>query len=282
MGTVLVLHPDPRTRALLVDSLEPTYQLETAEDWMDLERILQSMTPLGCILDIFHLDRASALPTLRKLRREHPSPALIACSDFTGREMELYHLGRLNVDGVIRLEEELPARQILGVVDRAMVSALASMVLRSVVGGYPPMVQDAVRWAIEHSELRPQVSDLAAALALSHRSLARVLKVAEVAPPSTLLLWGRLIQASYLLARPRETVESVAYRLAYSTPGALRKALKRHVGCSPTSLLQRGGLAWTLEVFKRRGLAREKPRRSRWASSRRSKWRLSPHARTPR
>jgi AraC-like DNA-binding protein len=192
--------------------------------------------------------------------------------------MELYRLGRIKVDGVIRLEDDLSSRQILGVVDRAMMAALASMVLRSVAKDRSPLVQECIRWAIEHAESRRQVSDLAAALALSHRSLTRELKAAGVAPARTLLLWGRLIQASYLLARPRETVESVAFRLAYSTAGALRKALKRHVGCSPTSLLKRGGLAWTLEVFQREGLSREQHRRSRWASSRSARWRISPNA----
>ena len=265
-----------------MDALEPPYHLETVRDWKELERLIRLRAPLGCILDIFPLDPVSILRALRKLRRDHPSPALIACSDFTGREMELYHLGRLNVDGVIRLEEELPARRILGIVDRAMVAALASMVLRSVEDQHPPLVREAVRWAIEHAEHRPQVSDLAAALALSPRSLARELKTAGVAPPSSLLLWGRLIQASYLLAGPHETVESVAFRLAYSTAGALRKALKRHVGCSPTALLKRGGLALTLEAFERTGLPREKPRRSRWASTGSSTWRSSPHTRMPR
>jgi AraC-like DNA-binding protein len=75
-------------------------------------------------------------------------------------------------------------------------------------------------------------------------------------PPRDLLVWGRLIRASHLLEQPNRTVESVAYQLGYATGGALRKALKRHVGCSPSTLLRRGGLAWTLEVFQRDGLRR--------------------------
>jgi AraC-like DNA-binding protein len=84
-----------------------------------------------------------------------------------------------------------------------------------------------------------------------------------------------LIQASYFLARPKETVESVAYRLEYSTAGALRKALKRHVGCSPTSLVQEGGLALTLDVFKRNGLGRDTDKRPRWATARSPGWRTT-------
>jgi AraC-like DNA-binding protein len=275
---LLVLHPDPRTRAILAGALEPEYELRSVRTWKELERVLRAKDPLGCILDIFNLSRVSALPALRKLRKEHPCLALIACADFSGREMELYRLGRISVDGVVRLEDEPSSRQILEVVDRAMVVTLASMVLRSAAPDQSPLVQECVRWAIEQAGARPQVSDLAAALALSPRSLARELKAAGVAPARTLLLWGRMIQASYLLSRSRVTVESVAFRLAYSSAGALRKALTRHVGCSPTSLLGRGGLAWTLEVFRREGLSREQHRKSRWASPRSPRWRPSPSA----
>ena len=148
MSTLLLLHPDPRTRAMLAGALEPTYQLETVLSWKELERVLRSRAPLGCILDIFNLSRVSTLPALRKLRKEHPGPALIACADFSGREMELYRLGRINVDGVIRLEDDLSSREILEVVDRATMAALAGMVLRSVAPDHSPVVQECIRWAI--------------------------------------------------------------------------------------------------------------------------------------
>jgi transcriptional regulator GlxA family with amidase domain len=115
------------------------------------------------------------------------------------------------------------------------------------------LAQDAVRWAIEHAESRPQVSELAAALAMSPRALLREMKALNLGSPRALLLWARLIRASHLLERPSETVESVAFRLGYSTGGALGKALKRHVGYSPSELLRQGGLAWTLDVFQTNG-----------------------------
>jgi AraC-like DNA-binding protein len=168
--------------------------------------------------------------------------------------MDLYHLGRLNVDGVIRMESQPSSRDILTVVDGAIAASLATLVILQAARDLPPMVQEAIRWAIEHAEDRPQVSELAAALALSPRVLSRETRALSLASPRALLLWGRLIRASHLLERPSETVESVAFHLGYATGGALGKALKRHVGSSPTNLLERGGLSWTLKVFRRQGL----------------------------
>ena len=97
----------------------------------------------------------------------------------------------------------------------------------------------------------------------------------DLAPPRSLLLWGRLIRASHLLESSSQTVESVAFHLGYATGGTLSKALKRHVGCSPTELLRRGGLAWTLEVFRKKGFRKEGTGRERWANAGTPRWRMS-------
>lgn len=168
--------------------------------------------------------------------------------------MELYHLGKGGVGGIIQLEENPSARDILRVVDRALATSLAEVVIHTVARDLPPLGQEAIRWTIEKAEARPKVEDLAVGLGLSPGAFRRELRALNLAPPRSLLLWGRLIQATYLLERPYETVENVAFRLGYATGGALRKALKRHVKCSPTTLMKRGGLAWTLEAFQRNGL----------------------------
>ncbi|MGW8265250.1 MAG: helix-turn-helix domain-containing protein, partial [Longimicrobiales bacterium] len=130
------------------------------------------------------------------------------------------------------------------------------------------------------AESRPKVPDLASALGLKPRTLLRGLRALGLAPPRTLLLWGRMVQASHLLERPHGTVENVAFRLGYATAGALRKALKQHVGCTPTTLQRRGGLAWTLGVFRRNGLRRVEESKKRWTHMGSSRWRTL--SRTPR
>lgn len=180
--------------------------------------------------------------------------ALVVASDFSEKEMDLYHLGRLSVDGVIRLEDQPDRRAIRNAVNRAIASALAGRVIAAARNTLPPLGQEILRWSIEHAEARPQVSELAAALAMSPRVLRREMSDRGLPNPRAFLLWGRLVRAIDLLERPGETVEGVALQLGYATGGALRKALRRHTGMSPTALLAKGGLGWTLKMFLRDGL----------------------------
>ncbi len=279
MPELLLLQPDARSRARLREALGGAFSLRSVANWREVERRARRGDPLGCILDVFAPSEGVPIPTLRKFARKHPSVALIVCSDFSDREMELYHLGRVSVHGVLRLEENPAHRRIRTVVEEALAASLAEMVVRSAARDLPPLAQEALRWAIEHAAARPQVSDLAAALALSPRALHRESRTMNLAPPRTLLLWGRLIHATHLLERRRGSVEGVAFGLGYATGGALRKALKRHVGCSPTTLLRRGGLAWTLEEFQRKGLHRGRGEGERWANAGSPRWRIAPHAR---
>jgi AraC-like DNA-binding protein len=213
-------------------------------------RYLTRAKPQACILDVFDPRPGVSFDLLRRLRFDHPNVALVVAADFTGREMELYNLGRLGIDGVIRLEKALRPREILAVVNRAINASLANRFILDAAADLPPLAQEAFRWAIEHADSRPQVSELANALSLSPGALARELRASRLGSPRTLLLWGRLIQASNLLERPGETVESVAFHLGYSTGGALGRALKRHTGCSPSGLLERGGFTWVMDAFK--------------------------------
>ncbi len=242
-----------------------------------MRRHLRQREPLACILDIFNSGAPIPLAALRDLRHRHPTIAILVASDFRGREMDLYLIGRLKVDGVIRLEELPGARAIREAMENAVAASVASMVLDGPGAGLPPLAAEALRWAIEHADRKPQVSDLAAALALEPRTLLRELRAEGVGPPRTVLLWGRLLWASYLLERSHETVESVAFRLGYASGGGLGKALKQFVGCSPRALAERGGLSWTLEVFQRKGLRRSGGRRKRterWPNARTSRQRL--------
>ena len=265
MDDIFLLQSDQRAITALMGALDPPHRTRLLGSLAELELRLQGPQPKACILSFSDSPSSSSLNSLRRLRSRHPTVALVVASDFRGREMELYHLGRLSVDGVIRMEAEPSPRDILAVVDGAIARSLSTLVILKAAPDLPPLAQEAIRWTIEHAEARPQVSELAAALAMTPRVLLREMTGMNLVSPRSLLLWGRLIWASYLLERPSETVESVAFHLGYATGGALGKALKRHVGCSPTHLLERGGLAWTLDIFQRTGFRQAMEERHRWA-----------------
>jgi AraC-like DNA-binding protein len=279
LAEILILQADPWASAILAGALESRYRCRRIAALKEIDTRLPHGGPRGCIVDLFDPAPPLLLTALRRLRRQYPSLALLVAGDFSGREMDLYHLGRVSVDGVIRLEENPTGRRILAVVDEAVAARLAEMVVQAVAQDLPPLAQEAIQWAIESAESRPRVSDLGAALGLRPRTLLRGLRAAGLAPPRTLLLWGRLIQASHLLERPPGTVENVAFRLGYATAGTLRKAPKHHVGCGPTNLQHRGGLAWTLGIFRKKGLRRVGESRKRWTNAGKSRWRTL--SRTP-
>ena len=254
MDDIFLLQSDQRSGATLAAALEPRYRVRILTSLRDLEVLLRTSRPRACLLDVFHSARSVTLATLRRFRGRNPSMALVIASDFSGKEMDLYRLGRLNVDGVIRLEDRPDRRQIRRAVERAIVSSLATRVIATTQETVPPMAQEIIRWSIEHAEARPQVSDLASALAMSPRVLRKEMKTLDLPSPRAFLLWGRLVRAIDLLERPNETVEGVALRLGYATGGALRKAFRRHTGMSPTAVLAKGGLDWTLKTFLRNGL----------------------------
>ena len=256
MDDIYILPSDHRAAAVLRPALDPPYRVRTLDEFSELQKSLTHAKPQACILDIFHPRPGVSLDILRRLRHDHPGVALVVAADFAGREMELYSLGRLGIDGVIRLEEALRPREILAVVNRAINASLANRFILEAAADLSPLAQKAFRWAIEHADSRPQVSELVNALSISHRALVRELRVLGLGSPRTLLLWGRLIRGSHLLGRPGETVESAAFHLGYSTGGALGRALKRHTGCSPSELLERGGLKWVVETFKKQGVGR--------------------------
>ncbi|MGW8264853.1 MAG: hypothetical protein ACWGSQ_00700, partial [Longimicrobiales bacterium] len=149
MAEILILNANSRAAAILVGALESRYTCGRISALGEMEALLPRGGPRGCILGLFDPGLAFPLTALRRLRQQHPSLALLVAGDFSGREMDLYHLGRVSVDGVIRFEENPAPRQILALVDGALATRLAEVVVQTVAQDLPPLVQEALRWAVE-------------------------------------------------------------------------------------------------------------------------------------
>ncbi len=133
MEHILLLQPDPRASAILTGALHPLYRIKRVKDIKELERLLRRTAPQVCVLDAFDSRPPIPLSALRRLRRKHPAVALVVASDFSGREIELYHLGRMSVDGVIRMEEAPPPRDMRAILDDNVVSSRACFVVDAVI-----------------------------------------------------------------------------------------------------------------------------------------------------
>ncbi len=276
MSELVLLEPRPRSLVRVASALEGVHPLARVRTFTGLERRLRRRAVAGCILDVFDPDVPISPPVLRQIRRRHPAVAIVVYSDFTSREMELYHLGLMEVDGVLRAEERPSPWEIRGAVEEALGNALARVVVDAVSDKIPPLIRECLRWGIQHPDGPPRVGELTEALGVPYRTLLRECRAQRVPPPGLLLLWGRLLLAAHLLDRPGATVDRAAYRVGYSTGGALRKAFRRHLGCSATGLRKRGGFSWALERFRQVGLRREPRPRAPWARSRHGTWRVLP------
>jgi transcriptional regulator GlxA family with amidase domain len=82
----------------------------------------------------------------------------------------------------------------------------------------------------------PTVDDLAEAVAMSSRTLARRVKAATGKTPLALVQSIRLYRARSLLERSRQSIESIAEQVGYSDATALRRLIRKSTGVRPSQL----------------------------------------------
>ena len=252
MARLAVLEPDPRVVARLHAALADHHEMVTCAGLDEFWDVVMSSPVDGCIVDIYDPASLLNLTDLQRLRRRMPPLAIVVYADFQDRELDLFELGRLKIDGVILAGTPDEVAEIRRAVAGALAAASALGVMAALDGQLHPLGMECLRWSIEHAEESPTVRQLADALALTPAVLSRELHDRRLPSASRLLLWGRLFRAARLLANPERSVEDTAFRLGYSSAAALGRALRRETGCAPNELRRRGPLAAALEGFVRR------------------------------
>lgn len=99
-----------------------------------------------------------------------------------------------------------------------------------------PTVVAAERWIDAHLREPISIAAMAAALAVSPKTLGRRVEAATGLTPLKLVQRRRLLQASHLLETTGLAVEEVAARVGYQDGTALRKLVKREFGMTPGAL----------------------------------------------
>ena len=252
MARLAVLEPDARRTARLSAALAEHHELIECRDLEQFRDVVMARPVDGCVVDIYHPLHPLSLSDLRRLRRRVPPVAIVVYADFRDRELDLFELGHLKVDGVIPTgATDQPAET-----RRAVAGALGvagTLGVTAALGGeLHPLGMECLRWAIERARDSPSVAHLAEALALTPVGLARELHDRRLPSPARILLWGRLFRAARLLSDLNLRVENVAFQLGYSSASALARALRRETGFSPTELRRRGATACVLDGFLRR------------------------------
>ena len=249
MAILAVLQPNAPSLARLRAALGAEHRLVECASWQAVWEAVHGEGAEGCIVEMAEGGRALALRELQRLRRHRPPLALVVEADFRGRELDLFGLGRIGVDGVLPAETVPGPAEVRAVIQRALARALATRVTETLEGRLADSAIEALRWAITHALEDPTVDDLATAMGRSAATLARELREARLPSPRRMLLWGRLFQAARLLVATDRSVESVALSLGYSSRTALARAIRRETGFPPTEVVRRGGVSCVLEGF---------------------------------
>ncbi|HUF74961.1 MAG TPA: D-alanyl-D-alanine carboxypeptidase/D-alanyl-D-alanine-endopeptidase, partial [Longimicrobiales bacterium] len=247
MAVLAILEADARTAARLSTALGGEHQLVVRGSWESLHRALAREPFDGCLVDADHPDRASAIREIEALRERYPSLAIIACVD-AGYDLGYYDLGGLGIAGIVACRS-LPTANVRADIDRALATARADRIARSLEGRYAPPGPDAIGWAVENAGTDTSVEKLAAALGHTPRSLRQALEDAGLPAPTRVLLWGRLLLAGARLSRDGRTVEDVAFSLGYSTATSLARAMKSQTGLTPGEISEEGGMERVREAL---------------------------------
>jgi transcriptional regulator GlxA family with amidase domain len=94
----------------------------------------------------------------------------------------------------------------------------------------------AERWIGEHLAGPITIADLAAAIAVSPKTLSRRIGAATGLSPVRFLQRRRIQEAVHLIETTTMTVEAVAARVGYQDSTALRKIIRRELGTTPSTL----------------------------------------------
>jgi serine-type D-Ala-D-Ala carboxypeptidase/endopeptidase (penicillin-binding protein 4) len=247
LAVLAILEADARGAARLSTALGGEHEVVVRPTWEALHRLLGRESFDGCLVDADHPDRAGAIREIAALRERYPALAIIACVD-GGYDLGLYDLGGLGIAGIIACRQQ-PRSRVRAEVDKALATARAERVARSLQGRFAPPGPDAIGWAVEHAGADTSVEKLAAALGHTPRSLRQALEDAGLPAPTRVLLWGRLLLAGARLGRDRRTVEEVAFSLGYSTATSLARAMKRQTGLTPGEVSEEGGMERVRDVL---------------------------------
>lgn len=99
-----------------------------------------------------------------------------------------------------------------------------------------PTVVAAERWIDTHLSEPISIAGLAAAVAVSPKTLARRIETATGVSPVKFIQRRRLLQASHLIETTSLSIDAVAARVGYQDGTALRKLVKRELGMTPAAL----------------------------------------------
>lgn len=150
----------------------------------------------------------------------------------------------------------------LGAVVRACVTrvrqaAFVSAVWRELEADVPVGLRPLVRLALARADEPISVDAIAAELGLHRKTLWSRCRRHGVGNVQALVTWCRLVAVEHALRNCSRPVDAIAEELAFPSPTALRNAVRRHLGTTPSALRVRDVSIVGVRAHHARGLACE-------------------------
>lgn len=237
----------PRLRSALgaLTEVVPVADVGTLLDHIRADTISATLV----FVDATTIDVAEA--TLRRVRTNFPVHPLIAY--YNGRGLTPRHLINVAQSGITELvqydidDSRLTFGRILNAASRVTYAQTISDLLR---GDVPEGLQSIFLFSLEHAGRRMEVTELAASIGLSKRTLSWRMAQHGAPSPRLFLTWCRLLVAALLLDDSGRTLDSVADQLNFSGGHSLGGVFFRYMGKGVAALRQHGVLAEVVQAFR--------------------------------
>ena len=237
----------PRLRAALgtVTELAPFADVGALNDCIRTGTISATVM----FVDVTTIDVAET--ALRRLRANFPVHPLIAY--YNGRGLTPRSLIAIAQSGITELvqldvdDSRLTFARILNSASRVTYAQTLADLLKNDV---PEEIHSILLFSLEHAGRRLEVTELAATLGLSKRTLSWRMAQQGAPSPRLFLTWCRLLVASLLLNESGRTLDSVADQLNFSSGHSLGGVFFRHMGRGIIVLRRLGVLDQALAAFR--------------------------------
>jgi AraC-like DNA-binding protein len=227
------------------------YEVSIFESRDALIDTIRERPEIAAILtDLWDAHGLPVAPALKAARRAFPTIPIIVCCRLTpDAATEILAVARAGINALaLRGFDDVNAK-LASLLAHARNDCDALYVLSAIRPFLRENEIPIAEYCVAHARHRMSVSEVAAALSLSRRTLSYRLATGCLLSAHSLIVWCRLLVAARLLQDSARTVESVALSLQFGSAAALRNMLRRQAGLSPAKLRVHGGQAFLLKAF---------------------------------
>lgn len=218
--------------------------------WNRLRWLVRERPVGGVILDAGALPgRRDSVSVMSELTGRFPSVAPILIARSSTRPQTLLRLGRVGLEHLVLVHLDHLRSSLAEAVRRALRHGTEGLVTRVLSPYLPAGETRALRLALTGVLWGWDAEELALQVGFTRPHLSVRLKKVGLPPTGHLLLWARLLHAGRWLDDPGRTAESTSRQLGYANGATFRRALRNHVGCTPTELRRHGAFDFVMSRF---------------------------------